>query len=68
MMHIFFKREMLLDSWVCQALKKCIVTLWMLEYGMVVYETNEFCSLGESTTMEATKQFVLIIQSCYETT
>lgn len=68
MMHTFFKREMLLDSWVCQALKKCIVTLWMLAYGMVVHEIHEYCSLGESTTMEATKQFVLIIPTCYETT
>jgi hypothetical protein len=40
----------------------------MLAYGMVVHETDEYCSLGESTTLEVTKQFVLIIQACYEST
>jgi hypothetical protein len=68
MMHTFLEREMLLDCLVYQTLKRCIVTLWMLAYGMVVHKADEYCSLGESTTMEATKQFVLIIQVCYETT
>jgi hypothetical protein len=50
------------------ALQKCTVALRMLAYGIPADATDEYCRVGESTTTEALKRFVIAIRGCFENT
>jgi len=40
----------------------------MLAYGMAADATDEYCCVGESTTILTMKQFTIAIQGCFEAT
>ena len=49
-------------------LQKCIVVICMLAYNLLVDACNDYCRLGESTTIECLKRFVVAIQACFQST
>jgi hypothetical protein len=40
----------------------------MPTYKLVIATIDEYCTLGESTTMEALKHFVTRVRTCFEST
>jgi hypothetical protein len=40
----------------------------MPTYGLAIDATNEYCMLGESTTMEVLKHFAIGVRTCFEST
>jgi hypothetical protein len=50
------------------SLQKCIFAIRMLAYGTPADVTDEYCRIGESTTIEAMKRFTMAVRVCFEST
>jgi hypothetical protein len=48
--------------WGLSSIQKCTATLRMLAYGVTADATDEYCRIGESTTMESMKRFCKAIK------
>jgi hypothetical protein len=48
------------------SLQKCIAALRMLAYFVPADVCDEYCRLGESTTLVAMKRWVVAIRGCFE--
>jgi hypothetical protein len=48
------------------SLQKCTTTLQMLAYGVPADVCDEYYRLGESTTLEAIKHWIIAIRDCFE--
>lgn len=43
-------------------LQKCITSIWMFAYNVAINALDEYCHMGESTTMEGLKWFMKAMQ------
>lgn len=64
----FFYRQDVLGVHGLSNIQKCITTLNMFAYRLVVNAIDEYCTLGETTTMESLKCFVAWVWACFEST
>lgn len=46
--------------------QKCTAALRMFAYGTTVDATDQYCRLGESTTMQCLKRFEVGVRACFE--
>ena len=49
-------------------LQKCTISICMLAYGLLTDACDDYCRLGESTTLVCLKRFVIAICGCFEFT
>jgi hypothetical protein len=62
----FIQKRDALDRLGLSSLQKCIVALQILAYGVHADACDEYYRLEESTSLEATKHWVVIIQGCFK--
>ena len=64
----FDQKRSALEGLGLSTLHKCIVAIHMLVYGLFTNVCNQYYKLGESTTFECMKKFVVAICACFEST
>ena len=50
------------------SLQKCNAAIQMFAYGIPANATDEYCRIGENTTIEAMKRFAQAVCACFEST